>query len=192
MYYLQQIFQVLFDPDYTTASLYDSPRMGDAFVTVSMFAFFTSLDSFLETYLKTDTFNLGLVSFLGSTGATFLIWVALAMVFHVIADFLGGLGEFPNALGFVGLGMAPLIFTSIISCVLTILSVEIYYNDPDAIIAKVKLGLVLLGTAWGTPGVFCYFGLKNAEKLHPLKAILVSLVLFLGLATYLVLSSNAL
>ncbi len=189
--YLQRMFQVLVDPDYTTASLYDSPRLGEAFVVVSVYAFFTSLDSFLSGYLRTDTVSVGLISFFVSTLTTFLRWVVLAMLFHIAAELLGGLGELPNALGFVGLGMAPMIFTSIISCVLTVLAVLVYYNDPDKLIPKAQLGLDLIGMAWGTPGIICYFGMKNAEKLHPLKAILVTLVLFLALGAYLVLSSDA-
>jgi hypothetical protein len=45
--------------------------------------------------------------------------------------------------------------------------------------------------AWGTPGIICYFGLKNAEKVHMLKALLITLLVFLALAAYLVLTSNA-
>jgi hypothetical protein len=192
MYYLQRIFQAMFDPEYTTAGLYDSPRLGEAFVIVSLYAFFTSLDSFLSGYLRTDTFSVGLLSFFISTLTTFLLWVGLAMVFHVLADLLGGLGELPHALSFVGLGMSPLIFTSILRGVLTVLQITVYYNDPDKLLAKAGLGLDLIGIAWGTPGIICYFGMKNAEKLHSMKALLITLVLFLALASYLVLTSDAL
>lgn len=192
MYYLQQIFQVMFDPEYTTASLYDTPRLGDTFVIVCLYAFFTSLDSFLSGYLRTSTVSIGVLSFFVSTLTTFLLWVVLAMVFHIGAELLGGLGELPNALGFVGLGMAPLIFTSILRCVLTILSIEVFYNDPEKLFAKAALGLDLFGMAWGTPGIICYFGMKNAEKVHMLKALVVTLILFLAVAALLVFTSTAL
>ena len=192
MYYLQQIFQVMFDPEYTTASLYDTPRLGDSFIIVSLYAFFTSLDSFLSGYLRTSTVSVGVLSFFVSTLTTFLLWVVLAMVFHIGAELLGGLGELPNALGFVGLGMAPLIFTSILRCVVTVLSIEIYYNDPDKLFAKAALGLDLFGMAWGTPGIICYFGMKNAEKLHMLKALVLTLIVFLAVAALLVFTSTAL
>jgi hypothetical protein len=190
VYILQQIFQVMFDPEYTTASLYDSPRLGDTFIIVSLYAFFTSLDSFLQGYLRTSTVSVGVLSFFISTLSTFLLWVVLAMVFHIGAELLGGLGELPNALGFVGLGMAPLIFTSILRCVLTVLSIEVYFNDPDKLLAKAGFGLNLIGMAWGTPGIICYFGMKNAEKVHMLKALLVTLILFLALAALLVFTSD--
>ena len=190
MYYLQQIFQIMFDPEYTTASLYDTPRLGDTFIIVSLYAFFTSLDSFLQGYLRTSTVSVGVLSFFISTLTTFLLWVVLAMVFHICAELLGGLGELPNALGFVGLGMAPLIFTSILRCVLTVLSIEIFYNDPDKLFAKAGFGLNLLGMAWGTPGIICYFGMKNAEKLHMLKALVVTLIVFLAFAALLVFTSD--
>lgn len=192
MYYLQQIFQVMFDPEYTTASLYDTPRLGDSFIIVSLYAFFTSLDSFLSGYLRTSTMSVGVLSFFVSTLTTFLLWVVLAMVFHIGAELLGGLGELPNALGFVGLGMAPLIFTSILRCVVTVLSIEIYYNDPDKLFAKAALGLDLFGMAWGTPGIICYFGMKNAEKLHMLKALVLTLIVFLAVAALIVFTSTAL
>jgi hypothetical protein len=192
VYYLQQIFQVMFDPEYTTASLYDTPRLGDAFIVVCLYAFFTSVDSFLSGYLRTSTVSVGVLSFFVSTLTTFLLWFVLAMLFHIGAELLGGLGELPNALGFVGLGMAPLIFTSILRCVVTVLSIEIFYNDPEKLFAKAALGLDLIGMAWGTPGIICYFGMKNAEKVHMLKALLITLILFLALAAYLVFTSNAL
>ena len=191
MYYLQQIFQVMFDPEYTTASLYDTPRLGDTFIIVSLYAFFTSLDSILQGYLRTSTMSVGVLSFFISTLTTFLLWVVLAMVFHIGAELLGGLGELPNALGFVGLGMAPLIFTSILRCVLTVLSIEMFYNDPEKLFAKVGFGLNLIGMAWGTPGIICYFGMKNAEKVHMLKALVVTLILFLALAALLFMTSDA-
>jgi hypothetical protein len=191
MNYLQQIFQVMFDPEYTTASLYDTPRLGDTFIIVSLYAFFTSLDSFLQGYLRTSTMSVGVLSFFISTLTTFLLWVVLAMVFHIGAELLGGLGELPNALGFVGLGMAPLIFTSILRCVLTVLSIEMFYNDPEKLFAKVGFGLNLVGMAWGTPGIICYFGMKNAEKVHMLKALVVTLILFLALAALLFMTSDA-
>jgi hypothetical protein len=190
VYIFQQIFQIMFDPEYTTASLYDTPRLGDTFVVVSLYAFFTSLDSFLQGYLRTSTISVGVLSFFISTLTTFLLWVVLAMVFHIGAELLGGLGELPNALGFVGLGMAPLIFTSILRCVLTVLSIQVFFNDPDKLLAKAGFGLNLIGMAWGTPGIICYFGMKNAEKLHMLKAMIVTLVLFLAFAALLVLTSD--
>jgi hypothetical protein len=192
VFIFQQIFQVMFDPEYTTTSLYDTPRLGDAFIIVSLYAFFTSLDSFLSGYLRTSTMSVGVLSFFISTLATFLLWVVLGMLFHIGAELLGGLGELPNALGFVGLGMAPLIFTSILRCVVTVLSIQVFFNDPDKLFPKMALGLDLIGMAWGTPGLICYFGMKNAEKVHMLKALLVTLILFLALASYLIFTSSAL
>ena len=192
MYYFQRILQVLFDPEYTTAGLYDSPRLGEAFIVVSVYAFFTSFDSFLSGYFRTDTFSIGLLSFLISTLTTFLLWVVLAMIFHVSAELLGGLGEFPHALGFVGLATAPLIFTSFISSIVTVVSVLLFADDQSGIFQIIPLMLTLLGMAWGAPGVICYFGLKNAEKLHPLKALFVTLTLYCALAMLILFKSDVL
>jgi hypothetical protein len=183
MYYLRQLFEILVDPEYTTISLYDSPRLGDSFIVVSMYALATSLDSFFAAYLRTDTMGIGLLSFLVSAITTYLLWVILAAIFHVSADLLGGLGELPNALGFVGLGTAPLVFTSFISIILTLISVLAFPDETDRLFPTIATGLTLIGMAWGTPGIICYFGMKNAEKLHPIKAFLVTFILFTALAT---------
>ncbi len=182
MYFVQQMFQIMFDPEFVTMSLYDSPRLRESFLVVSAYALFTSLDAFFSGYIQSGTFSIGLLSFLISALTTYLLWAILAMIFHVAADLLGGLGEFPHALGFVGLGTAPLVFSSFISCLLTLLSVLAFPNEPNRIIPNISLGLTLLGMAWGAPGIICYFGMKNAEKLHPLKAFAVTFILFASLA----------
>jgi hypothetical protein len=66
-----------------------------------------------------------------------------------------------------------------------------FYNDPEKLFAKVGFGLNLIGMAWGTPGIICYFGMKNAEKVHMLKALVVTLILFLALAALLFMTSDA-
>lgn len=177
MYFLQQLFQIIVDPEFTTIGLYDSPRIKEAFFVVSAYALFTSLDAFVSGYLQTETMSVGVLSLFISALTTYLLWVFLAVVFHVAADLLGGLGEFPHALGFVGLGTAPLVFTSFISLILTLTTYLVFPEDPNRPLQNVSLGLTLLGLAWGSPGVICYFGMKNAEKLHPLKAFAVTFIL---------------
>ena len=191
-YYLQQLFQILTDPEYTTITMYESPRIGESFIVVSVYAFVTSLDSFLTGYLRTDTLSIGFISFLISAMSTYLLWVVLAMMFHAVADLLGGLGEFPNALGFVGLGTAPLIFTSFISLLINLVMVLVFPTDADPVFPMITLFLTLIGMAWGTPGVICYFGMKNAEKLHPIKAFLVTFALFISLALLVLVKSGIL
>ena len=177
MNYLQQLFQVIIDPEYTTITLYDSPRLRESFMVVSAYALFTSLDAFFSGFIQSETFGVGLLSFLISGLTTYLFWIFLALAFHAAADMMGGLGEFPHALGFVGLGTAPLVFTSFISIILTLLSVLVFPDDDSRLLPNISVGLTLLGLAWGAPGVICYFGMKNAEKLHPLKAFAVSFTL---------------
>ncbi len=192
MQFLQRIPLLLFDPDYATSDLYDSPRLGDAFFMVSTYAALTSTNSFLSGYLKTDTVSVGLIAFLGSALLIYLTWVFLSVVFHLASEVLGGLGEFPHALGFVGLAAAPHIFASLASIVLTVLGIEVFYDDPDLILPKIGLGLSLVAMAWGWPGIICYFGMKNAERVHPLKALVVTLVVFFAFAALEVFSSDAL
>jgi hypothetical protein len=191
MQFLQRIPLILFDPEIATLDLYDSPRLGEAFLIVTSYAGLTSFNSLLSGYLKTQTMSVGLIAFLGSFLLIYLTWVFLAVIFHVAAELFGGLGEFPNALGFVGLAAAPHIFTSMISIVLTILGAAVFTDDPDNLLAKVGLAITLLGMAWGWPGILCYFGLKNAERVHSLKALIITLLVFFGFAALEVLSSDA-
>jgi len=189
-YFFQNIIQIIVDPDYTTSTLYDTPRLADAFGVVSLYALTTSIDSFLSGYLRTQTMSIGLVSFLISTLTTYLLWFILAIALHACADLLGGLGEFPSALGFVGLGTAPLIFTSIISIVLTLISVAFFLEDEGRIFPLLASSLTVIGMAWGSPGVICYFGMKHAEKLHPLKAFLITFIFFAALASFVLYKSD--
>jgi hypothetical protein len=64
-------------------------------------------------------------------------------------------------------------------------------DDPDLILSKISLGISLVGMAWGWPGIICYFGLKNAERLHELKAITIILLAFIASGMYEVVNSNA-
>lgn len=189
-YFFHKIIQILADPDYTTSTLYDTPRLTDAFGVVSLYALATSIDSFLSGYLRTQTISIGLISFFISALTTYLLWFILAMVLHACADLFGGLGEFPSALGFVGLGTAPLIFTSIISIILTVISITVFLEDEDRIFPLLASSLTVIGMAWGTPGVICYFGMKNAEKLHPLKAFVITFVVFAALASFVLYKSD--
>lgn len=189
-YQFQKIIQILFDPEFTASTLYDSPRFTDAFLVVSLYALATSIDSFLSGYLRTQTISIGLISFLVSTLTTYLLWFILAMALHVCAQLLGGLGEFPHALGYVGLGTAPLIFTSIISIILTVVSIVFFPEDEKRIFPLIASGLTVVGMAWGSPGIICYFGMKHAEKLHPLKAFVVIMVFFAALASFVLYKSD--
>ncbi|HTY37434.1 MAG TPA: YIP1 family protein [Bacteroidota bacterium] len=181
MSYLQELFRIILDPEFTTINLYDSPRLREAFFVVSLYALFTSLDAFCSAFVQSDTLSVGVLSFVISALTTYLLWALLAMIFHVAAELLGGLGEFPHALGFVGLGTAPLVITSFIALLLTLVSSFILPEDPDRLLPNISLGLTLLGLTWGSPGVICYFGMKNAEKLHPLKAFTVTFILLSAL-----------
>jgi hypothetical protein len=189
-YYLQKITDIILDPEYTTSTLYESPRFIDAFTVVSLYALTTSIDSFLSGYLRSQTMSIGLISFFITTLTTYLSWFLLAMLLHICAELLGGLGEFPGALGYVGLGTAPLIFTSLISILLTLISVFFFPEDEDRIFPLLASGLTVLGMAWGSPGVISYFGMKHAEKLHPLKALVVTVVFFTALASFVLYKSD--
>ena len=45
--------------------------------------------------------------------------------------------------------------------------------------------------AWGWPGILCYFGLKNGERIHDLKALTIVLLTFIASGMYEIANSNA-
>lgn len=170
---------------------YDSPSLTHAFVIVTLYAFLSSLNSFFSAAIKSGSIGFSLVTFLGSFLTTYLTWVFLTIVFHVAAELLGSLGELLNAVAFVGLAAAPLIITSIVSIVITLVGSVVFPDDPDLILPKLSLLNSLVGMAWGWPGILCYFGLKNAERLHEFKAITVVLLAFFAMGTFEVVNSGA-
>lgn len=188
---LERLRLLLFDPEYATSDLYDSPRFGEAFFTVTIYAGLSSIGSLLSIILATQSFAVGILGFVGSFLVVYLTWAFLAIVFHLASEMLGGLGELPHAIAFVGLASAPLIITSLVSILLTIAHYVFMPDDPEAIFPKISLGVSIVGMAWGWPGILCYFGLKNAERLNEIKALVVALVVFFGFATFEVLNSSA-
>jgi hypothetical protein len=175
----QRFPYLLSDPEYALSDVYDSPQIGQAFLLVSMYAGFSAFNAFVSAVVTSSSFSLGIFSFILSAFLVYVSWIFLSIVLHVVATVVGGLGEIPNTLAFVGFGTAPLIATSIVSIVLNMIGPVVLEDDPDHILPLVRLGLTLLGLAWGWTGVLCYYGLKNGDRLHPLKAASIALLLFI-------------
>lgn len=188
--HIRYTLQLLLQPDYVTHDLYDSPRLGTAFLMVTFYAILSAFNFFLESILTTQTVGGGLIIAMFSGFLVYLTWVFLSILFHFASELFGGLGEFPHALGFVGISAAPLLMLSSISIILTILQNIFFMDDPEHLIGKIRLGFSLIGMLWGWPGVLCYFGMKHAERVKPLVAALVTLVVCAGFITYEVLSSE--
>lgn len=188
--FFQRFMLVLTDPDGSTYDLYNSPQIGDAFLMVSLYAGLSALNSFISAIDITGAFSVGFIAVVGSGLIVYLTWIFLTIVFRLLGTMLGGKGELPNALGFVGLAAAPLVVTTFLSIIVTLGGILFMEEDPDEILPMVRLGLTLVGMAWGWPGVLCYFGMKNSEKLDPLKAIVATMILFFGFAAFEIFSST--
>jgi len=186
-----RIVLLLTSPDEAMYDQYDSPNLTHAVIIVTIYAFFSSFNSFLSASIKSGSFGFSLITFFGSFLTTYLTWAFLTIVLHILAELLGSIGELLNAVAFVGLAAAPLIVTSFVSIFLTIGGSIILPNDPDLIMPKISLLNSLIGMAWGWPGILCYFGLKNAERLPELKAITIVLLVFFAMGTYEVVYSGA-
>ncbi len=188
---LDRFLLLLSSPDDATFDLYDSPHIGQATLIVTGYAFLASFNSFLSASIKADSFAFSVIAFLGAFLTTYLTWVFLTILFHVAAELWGSLGEIMNAAAFVGMAAAPLVLTSVGSILLTIFGPAFIEDDTELLLPKIHLGLSLLGMSWGWPGILCYFGLKNAVRLHPAKAATITLLVFLAGAAFEIYSSNA-
>lgn len=187
---VQRFPLLLFQPDYATSDLYHDPPVVDAFYVVTAYAVLSTLNALIGIIVATGSISASILTVIGTLALVYLTWIILTLVFHFVADLLGGLGELHNAVSYVGLAAAPNVIVAALSLLLTIIRIIVLPDDLDAILATVNLGLSLLGMAWGWPGVLCYFGMKNAERVHPVKAIVVVLPVFFIFAALEIYNSN--
>ncbi len=174
----QRFPALLFEPDYGTSDLYDKPALGQAFIMVTLYASFSSFNVLLSTATKTESFSFSLFTFFLTFFIAYISWFFLSVFLHVLSDLLGGLGELHNAFAFTGLATAPLVVTSVVLIFVTMFGTALLDDDPDGILRYVSFGVNLIGIGWGWTGVLCYFGLKNAERLDSIKAMILSVTLF--------------
>jgi len=189
---LQRFPLLLFQPDYATSDLYDSPPMLDALIMVSLYAVLSSLKTLVGVIVTTESIRFALLTFLGSVALVFITWIILTLFFHFIADALGATGELHNAVSFVGLAAAPNVVVSVFSLLIMVVNYVFFSGQPNEFLEMGDLGLSLVGMAWGWPGMLCYFGLKNAERLGSIKSLLVVMPVFFGFALLEVMTSNLL
>lgn len=188
---LQRITLLLTSPDYATSEAYRTPNITQGFLIVTVYAVCASFNSFLSAAIKSESVALSFITFISTFFITYFVWIVLTIVLHLAAELWGGLGELPIALAFVGLAAAPMAVTSLASILLTVFGFLLTEDDPDLVFAKIGLVVSLIGMAWGWPGLLCYFGLKNGERLHAAKAATITLIAFIGLALYEIMNSNA-
>lgn len=176
---LRQRFPLLlFQPEFATSDLYHDPPVVDAFYVVTAYALISSVNALIGIIVATGSISASIFTVIGTFALIYITWVILTLVFHFVADLLGGLGELHNAVSFVGLAAAPNVVVAALSLLITVIRLVFLTDDPSNILATVNLGFSLIGMAWGWPGVLCYFGMKNAERVHPIKAIVVVLPVF--------------
>ncbi len=187
---VQRFPLLLFQPDYATSDLYDSPPILDAFIMVSVYAGISSLNTLISAAAATGSAAFTLLTFFGTVALVYITWFILTMVFHFISDLLGGMGELHNAASFVGLAAAPNVLVAVVSLLITIVRVLFMSEDPGSVLSKINLSFSLIGMVWGWPGVLCYFGLKNAERINSVKAILVVMPVFFAFAILEIYDSN--
>lgn len=183
---------LLFEPDYATSDLYDNPALGQAFLMVTLYACFSSFHTFLSAVITTESVSFSLFSFILTFSLAYISWFFLSVFLHVLSDLLGGLGELPNAFAFTGLATAPLVVTSVVMILVTVIGSALLANEAEDVLPSISFGINLIGIGWGWTGVLCYFGLKNAERLGSLKALLVALVVFFLMALFHAVSSGLL
>ena len=181
---------LLFQPDYGTDDLYDSPPIVDAFKMVSAYAIISTVNAIIAIAVATGSFAATLFTVFGTLSLIYLTWMILTLVFRFVAQLLGGLGELHNTATFVGLAAAPNVVVAIVSLLITLVRIILLPDNPEEILSKINLGFSLVGMVWGWPGILCYFGLKNAERMSSVKAILVVMPVFFAFAILEVYNSN--
>ncbi len=174
----QRFPALLFEPDYGTSDLYDRPAVGQAFLMVTLYAVLSSFNALLSAAIKTESFSFSMFTFFLTFFIAYISWFFLSVILHVVADMLGALGELPNTFAFTGLATAPLVVTSVVLIFVTMFGTSLLDDDPDGILRYVSFGVNLIGIGWGWTGVLCYFGLKNAERLDSIKAMILSMIVF--------------
>ncbi len=183
MNFLSRVWLVLTDPEGATYDLYNTPQIGDAFLIVSTYAILWGINSALSAMMMTDTMSMAFIGFFASALIVYLTWAFLTIAFRVFSAALGGKGELPNTVGFVGLAAAPLILTALLSIFVTLTHMLLFKDDQSEVFTWMRLGLSLIGMVWGWPGILCYFGLKNSERLDSTKALIIVVVMFFVFAT---------
>lgn len=181
---LQRFPFLLTNPEYATSDLREYPPLRDGFMMVTLYGVISSLAALIDGIVSIGSFGFSFLVFLQSMFGVYVSWVLVAGFFHLIAVRWGGSGEFPNVLGGMGLASAPLIIISIVAFLTNIAEWTFLNQDPDHILPLSRLLLSLFGSAWGWPGIICYYVLKNVELMAPSRAAILALVGFLLLAAY--------
>jgi len=175
---------LLTSPDYATADLREYPPLRDGFVLVTIYAFISSVAALIDGIVSVGSFGLGFLVFFQSLVGVYISWALVAGFFHLIAIRWGGSGEFLHVLGGMGLASAPLILISFVAFLTNIAEWTFLARDPDRILPLIRLFLSLLGSAWGWPGIICFYVLKNVELMVPSRAMVLAAAGFLLLAAY--------
>jgi tetrahydromethanopterin S-methyltransferase subunit D len=84
----------------------------------------------------------------------------------------------------MGLASAPLIIIAIVAFLTNIAEWTFLKQDPNHVLPLSRLILSLVGSAWGWPGIICYYVLKNVELMSPSRAAILAAAGFLILAGY--------
>lgn len=189
---LDRFSMLLFQPDAATYDLYHEPLFREAIVFVTIYAALSGLSSVLVVSMDVGGTGFLFITFLGSFLVVYLMWVFLSVGLHVAASAWGGTGLLPNAFGYVGLATAPMILTTAVAIIAILVLPSVVEDDPQGAVKNFNLILTLVGMAWGWPGILCYFGMRNAERLDSFKAFILIFFAFCLLAGFIVVSSNVL
>jgi hypothetical protein len=160
-----------------TADLRSDEDIFDGVIIYGIYTFLTALAAFIESITATGSVGASLIIFIGMLFLNVFLWLIISAVFRILAGLFGGEGGFTHSLRFVGLAAAPMIITTVLVFIITLLSGAAAPEDAE-FISVVKLAVNVLGMAWGIPGLICYYGLKNAELLEAGKALTVTLIVF--------------
>jgi hypothetical protein len=177
MQIVDKINLLLSEPDYATSDIHSDPGLWDGAGIFTLYAFISALGPTFRMIFESGKLFIGIVFFFGNFFLSFILWLLIALCFRLGAWMVGGQGNYIDALRYVGLAAAPMLFTAILAMLVSLVD-PLFSADDKPIILVANFLIMLTGNAWGIPGILCFYGLKNGELLEPVPAALLTFVVF--------------
>lgn len=208
MNFIERIMGMITKPDDTTKDIAKDPRIEEGLMVVGIYMILMVLAAYLSfTKIKytgsiqgIDASTMATFTLIGGIGSAIVVvlvgWPVITGVAHVLSMFFGADGKFyPNMMTLIGYTAIPLIFMTVISIILTLMTpvttIDIaagaqtvstsLFTNPIAILGMI---ITLLGSLW--TAYMMVYAVKNGEKLSQTNSYIVVGLLFIAnlLLTY--------
>ncbi len=196
MSFIEKVVETIKNPKNAMKSIAEQPMIEEAVAIVGIYAVLSALAGYVQSYKVTFIYEglgnmpssvqsiMTIFAVVGGLVGAFIVWLAGAVIIHLISMALGGEGKFyPQMMTVVGYSMVPMIFAGIISLVMLFMlepmtitisrtnpmAVKELYNNPY-IIASSIIGLIM--QIWFS--IILFFGIQSIHKLTPAKSAIAA------------------